>query len=119
MMKHSVSSGKMCFNTSPALELRHPNWHGSVVEKLLLTAASGRLPDKDCVDVGMKHARNDVNKASLLTQLELLAMGMSSCDHSSITDIRVFLLSLSLIGGITFLKFALCSRAFLFPLPLM
>ena len=42
-----VSSGKMCFNTSPAWELRHPNSHGSVdprhgwqkpAEKLFTTA---------------------------------------------------------------------------------
>ena len=89
------------------------------MEKLLLSAASGRLREKDRVDVVIEHARDDVNKSSLLIQLELSAMGMSSCDHSSITDIRDFLLSLSLLSGITFLKFALCSRAFLFPLPLM
>ena len=85
----------------------------------MLSAASGRLRDKDYVDVVIEHAQDDVNKSSLLIQLELLAMGMSSCDHSSITDIRDVLLSLSLLGGITFLKFALCSRSFLFPLPLM
>ena len=89
------------------------------VDKLLLSAASGILPDKDCVDVVIEHTRDDVNKSSLLTQLELLAMGMSSCDHSSITDIRDFQLSLSLLGGITFLKFTICSTSFLFPLPLM
>ena len=100
--------------------LNQPGYQNiSSVEKLLLSAASSRLPDKDCVDVVIEHARDDVNKSSLLTQLELLALGMSSCDHSSITVIRDFLLSLSLLGGITFLKFALCSRSFLFPLPLM
>ena len=85
----------------------------------MLSAASGRLPEKDCVDVVIEHAQDDVNKSSLLIQLELLAIGVPSCDHSSITDIRDFPLSLSLLGGITFLKFALCSRAFLFPMPLM
>ena len=62
----------------------------------LLSAASGRLPDKDCVDFVIEHARDDVSKSSLFTQLELLGTAMPSCDHSSITDVRDrFLLSLS------------------------
>ena len=65
------------------------------LERLLLNAASGKLPDKDCVDSVIEHARDDVNKSSLLTQLELLATAVSSCDCSTITDIRDFLLSFS------------------------
>ena len=66
-----------------------------MLEKALLSAADGKLPDEEMLESVITHTCGDVDCTRLGTQLEMLSTAMHSSSKPSLRDVRNYLCSLS------------------------
>ena len=66
-----------------------------MLEKALLSAADGKLPDEEMLESVITHTCGDVDRTKLVTQLEMLSTAMDSSSQPSLRDVRDYLHSLS------------------------